>query len=1245
MRNLLSFTALVLLSIAAATGRAEPGSGEAAPKTPSAQSQAKAKGPCVLDAVPRGYRLHAYDDCGVAERQPHVQMKDSYLYTLPTEATKADLKSRSAVFNWKAVDMLYSDLDPTLSYVLAVTYPNDHVYKRVQSLWGNGVQLHEPFAIPKSAAVRLVLKVPQSLTKTGRLALQFRLHGEANVAVAIVELWANAPAEQTLRICDAFGIYPFVSGKVLDMTYEPVPGAAVKIFAQGQSNAFFDVKSGADGSFIIPKDELNKFPRKCGLRIAAAIDSRSETLELPASQLFEPIRYRPIPTEVGGLGEFQVSLNGTWKIHLEPAQDTRKKSLGAAVWKEMKVPGQWRQQEFDLPRNQTVAMAKEFSIPPEWAGRRIFLRFDAIHAGTHYWLNGEPLGYSENLFTPVEWEITQQAKIGEKNRLDLDMKVDTASEMLSVSSDYVFHNLGGIDRSVSIFALPTLHVRSLRVAIDLDRDYRDAELKLGVTLDNPSQSRVDGLSLEASLQGPDGKSVEHSVPEVKLDSIQPGESTREIVTQVKNPLKWNAEKPHLYKLTLSLKQNGELIERIERNVGFRKIEIRGSRFLVNGVAVKLCGAIHHEMDPLTCRADTGRLGEEDVRLYKTANLNYLRTSHYPPTSELIDAADKYGLYVEVEAPFCWVAPYDDLKYLREVLVPTSAMVDCYHSHPSVMLWSLANESTFIRSFEVSNQMVKKLDPTRPTTFNNPDPKRICDLANTHYPPMPYDEQEKDDPRPLLLGEYFFPVCHEQTDVRIDPGLREFYGFGHSDPDSAFGRQCAESFTKPFLKPCIPPGAWSHIVHSQRVMGAGICGAFDESFYFSDGTHAGYAWHHGYWGLMDAWRRPKPEWWAAKMIFSPVWFPTRHVEYSAGQAAVSLPVENRYSFTDLSETKLTWEIGLKRGELPVSVAPGKLGKVEIPIPQGTPEGTKLVLRATDAKGDLITATSIQLGRATEKPLPRPKAGAPQYQDDGKTVLIEGKGFALVFDKKSGDFNAADPRHRSPLMHFPSLHVTRYDFGDLAGPGAEPYAVFPDAKTRTVEEVSVQSRPEGLELRVRERFDRFAGATTWLIDNRGMGKVRYDYIYSGASMNTREAGVRFELKPACDSLAWRRWSEWEVFPEDSICRTAGHASALRTGKRGTDPEGVRPTWPWSQDQTELGTADFRGIKFNIYEAALKAADGSGLTVHANADAHVRCCLAENGVLLHALSRCPLGQVVIKKGDRLTGDFVIEMLKAEN
>ena len=133
-------------------------------------------------------------------------------------------------------------------------------------------------------------------------------------------------------------------------------------------------------------------------------------------------------------------------------------------------------------------------------------------------------------------------------------------------------------------------------------------------------------------------------------------------------------------------------------------------------------------------------------------------------------------------------------------------------------------------------MVKELDPTRPTTFNHDFAAsplaRVTDIANIHYPPMPYDDVLKDDPRPLYLGEYFFPVCHEQTDVAINPGLRELWGQGSAEPDSEFARACAPDFDKPPLKPGIKPGGWSGIVHSDRVIGGAIWAALDDAFYLS-----------------------------------------------------------------------------------------------------------------------------------------------------------------------------------------------------------------------------------------------------------------------------------------------------------------------------------------------------------------------------------------------------------------------------
>src|SRR6185437_1053158 len=135
---------------------------------------------------------------------------------------------------------------------------------------------------------------------------------------------------------------------------------------------------------------------------------------------------------------------------------------------------------------------------------------------------------------------------------------------------------------------------------------------------------------------------------------------------------------------IALKQNGKTLEQIERNIGFRTIEVKNRQLYVNGARVKLAGVCRHEIDPLTGRANTMRHAEEDVKLFKSANLNYVRTSHYPCTQEFLDAADRHGLYVESESPFCWVSSAEDLGDLKTMLTPVSAMVDYNHSHPSVI---------------------------------------------------------------------------------------------------------------------------------------------------------------------------------------------------------------------------------------------------------------------------------------------------------------------------------------------------------------------------------------------------------------------------------------------------------------------------------------------------------------------------------------------------------------------------------
>jgi beta-galactosidase len=1216
-----------------------------------------------IDAIPTGYHLYAYDDCGVVGRQPHIDLADCYNFTFATSDTDdADLKQRSAVFSYKEIRINYADLDPKLSYALALTYASDHVYKRVQSLWAGDTQLHPPIPLPSAKAIQVIVKVPESAVRDGKLALTIKIHGEVNATASIIELWSSGPPKNTLRMTSVAGTLGGLTGRVVDLKNDGVKDAQIKLFAAGKNELLATTTTAKDGTFNFDEKLWKTTAANTDFRIEASSGGEEMTATVPASELgFEPVRYRPMPVKTQGLEKNELDLNGPWKInpHLEPvegaADDVRKRALTDKGWSDFHVPGQWLQQGFDVAQDKPVAMAREFTIPQAWAGYRIILRFDAIHAGTNYLLNGKKLGYSENLFTPVEWDITDAALVGKVNRLDLEMTVATASERLSYSSGYAFHSLGGIDRAVRLYALPQVHIRDMRLLTDLDSSYKDGEVKLSTTLD--SHKQADLLALHFSLLGPDGKPAKLSTSSTDIGSVE-GSKAVDATIRVTNPLKWTAEKPNLYKLVIELRNGQDVIERVERSIGFRKIEIRDKQVYINGKRVKFAGACHHEFDPLTGRADAMHHAVEDVKLLKEANLNYLRTSHYPPTQELLDAADRLGVYVECEAPFCWVQATEDLSDLKPVLTATSAMIDYCHTHPSIIVWSMANESSFNKTFEFSDKLAKQLDPTRLTTFNNPDPNKICDIVNWHYPPMPFDEVGKDDPRPLFLGEYWFPVCHEQTDVSIDPGLRELWGHGHADPTSDWAKMCDASFNAPTLLPGERPGAWSHIAHSDRVIGGAIWAEIDEPFYFKDGKHVGYAWHHGFWGLIDAWRRPKPEWWLAKMIFSPVWFPVRQVAFAPGQDAVSVPVENRYSFTDLKELNFAWELGTKKGKASASVAPGATGQIKIPIPAGTAQGDKITLRVTNKDGDLINVLKIALGAQKHPALPQPTAGLPKTKSDGWTVQIEGKGFSVVLDQSAGEIAASDPRHKARMISFPMLHITRHDYGDLNGPKSAPYEILPDAKTHVLESCTTAEKGSALEIAIKDHYDHFAGSMIWLIDKNGVGKVSYDYTYTGGAtapalergavaprtgdnIDAREVGISALLHRDCDTLKWNRWSEWDVFPADSISRTEGTAKARRPANQPDVPEITPPTWPWALDQTELGTNDFRSVKFCIYDASLTAPDGSGVRVNANADAHFRACLDKDGVKMHILKNCPLGPLVIKSGDRLKGEFIVTLL----
>jgi alpha-L-arabinofuranosidase len=1160
-----------------------------------------------LAGVPAGYTLQCFDNSSVFGRQPPFTVcVDHY-------------------------DVVHEGLKEGVPYVLAVTYPRQPGYPWAQSVTAGSVVIHGPLELPDEGAHRYIFAVPPKAVSQGKLTLSFHRETGWSPVPSAIELWAPLPARDELRFTLMPDMAGMLGGKVENITYTPIGGALISI-KNVDTGTCIDTQTGSDGMFSVDVSAQVEEAKNGSFLVSA----RHAGMEATATARFDDLRddepvIRPIPSRLAGIEQGQVLLDGVWKIWQieQGGQAGRVKNARDFV-----VPGQWLQQGFGFSRDSAVGLERKFEVPADWAGKRIFLKFDAVHGGADYWLNGHKLGYSENLFTPIEFDVTDAVHIGGKNTLIMAVTVDTASELASFSSEYAFHNLGGIDRSARIYALPTVHLTDLSWTTDFDAQYRDAVLSLNMNIENTLQTLTPGLVCNVKVRELHSRKLVAS-QEQTLGDLPTGTSAHEMKLDVREPRQWSDENPNLYGVSVEIRKGGRLLERIERRVGFRTVAVREGRLLVNGRSVKLAGVNRHEIDPLTGRAATARHAKEDARLFKDANFNYIRTSHYPPTSEFLDACDELGLYVECEAPFCWARDghgQDDPSLGKRFLTPTAAMVRAHRNHPSIILWSIANESgsrphdkyELPVNFELMFKYFRWNDPSRLVVFNNEWARDGggCDLAVLHYPSWPPEDSVwlKEDTRPVLLDEYFPPLTWTLETLKRNPGLDVVNWSG--------GQNRAQSF-------------WSDICKSPRVVGGAIWAGIDESFLLPDGRTVGY----GPWGFIDVWRRPKSLWWDAKLIFSPVHITVRQVEWAPGQKSVEIPIENRYSFTDLNQLKVAWEVSGKRGVCRMDLAPGHEGRLVVKLPRSTREGDLLELRFYDRSSNIVTAHGVRLGREDVPVVPTPSAGCPQWNDDGKTISVVGNGVSFSLDKSSLEITG-----NTALLAFPRLFLTRFEEVNPFNPNGATYAELPDQATRTIREISVMPSADYLSIVVADAYTGYEGTVELRIDNAGQCQVSFDYGYTGEECNVGELGMQFFLSGQCDAIDWKRKPEWDVLPEDHIGRASGSALA-RVGNK-IDPVTGRPDGPWHLDANEFGTRDFRGTKYYIYDASVRAHDGQGLRVNSDGSVDVRACLAGKDVAVYMLQSEERGEKTLpwpwrpaprqmKSGARIVGEFSVCLL----
>ncbi|WHX50324.1 glycoside hydrolase family 2 TIM barrel-domain containing protein [Paenibacillus woosongensis] len=642
---------------------------------------------------------------------------------------------------------------------------------------------------------------------------------------------------------------------------------------------------------------------------------------------------------------YYMPLNGTWKFAFaetpeQRCQDFYKLDYDSSSWAELPVPSHWQFHGYDYPQytnvrypwaesepelqppfaptryNPVGSYIRTFTVPEAWQGQPVFLSFQGVESAFYVWVNGELVGYSEDTFTPAEFDITAYLAAGE-NKLAVEVYRWCDASWLE---DQDFWRLSGIFRDVYLYSAPAVHVSDFFVRAELDEHYADAQLQLDAKLTDYFEAKSK-CSLEMQLYDAEQKPV-WDVPCIATASFHEGsEQQLALSAPVRNPFKWSAETPHLYTLVLSVKDDaGRLLETVSCKVGFRTFELKDGLMKINGKRIVFKGVNRHEFSCDKGRAITKDEMIRDIELMKAYNINAVRTSHYPNQSLWYELCDEYGLYVidetNLETHGSWEYGQKELndrnvpasrpEWRANVLDRCNSMFQRDKNHPSVVIWSLGNESFGGDNFIAMHDFLKQADPTRLVhyegIFHYRASEAASDIESTMYiKPKEVEQYARNNPqKPYILCEY----------------------------SHAMGNSCGglHLYTELFDRYDILQGAfiWDWVDQAIRTRTP------DDTEYMAYGGDFGESPHDGNFcgnGLIFADRTVTPKLDEVKKCYQSVKFESVNLQLGR------IRVQNQYLFTDLREYALNWEVQLDG-------VPASNGTVELRLPPG--ESTEIVI---------------------------------------------------------------------------------------------------------------------------------------------------------------------------------------------------------------------------------------------------------------------------------------------------------------
>jgi len=793
-------------------------------------------------------------------------------------------------------------------------------------------------------------------------------------------------------------------------------------------------------------------------------------------------------------GDCSICLDGTWKFRWTPVPDERivefyQTDFNDKDWVGFPVPANWEVNGYGTPiyvsagypfkidpprvmgepkvdyttykeRNPVGQYRRSFQLPAGWEARgQTFLRFEGVMSAFYVWINGERVGYSQGSMEPSEFNITNYLHAGE-NQIALEVYRYSDGSYLE---DQDFWRFGGIHRSIHLLHTPDIRIRDYAVrTLPVSTDYQDFILQIDPQFSVYRGMTGKGTTLQGVLKDASGREIatlkgdvedildlEHKAG--RMNEWYPQRGPRKLgrmSATIKSPKRWTAETPYLYKLHLTLlTAEGEVIEQVEQSVGFRSVEIRNGQLLVNGAPVRFRGVNRHEHDPRTARVMSEERMLQDILLMKQANINAVRTSHYPNVSRWYELCDSLGLYVMDEADI-------EEHGLRGTLASTPdwhaafldravRMAERDKNHPSIVMWSMGNESGYGPNFAAISAWLHDFDPTRPVHYEGaqgaggePDPKTV-DVISRFYTRVKQEylnpgiaEGEDKERAENARWERLLEIAERTNDNR--PVMTSEYAHSMGNALGNFKEYWDEIYSNPrmlggFIWDWVDQGIYKTLPDGRIMVAYG--GDFGDkpnlkAFCFN--------------GLLMSDRETTPKYWEVKKVYSPV-----ELRVESG----GLRVTNRNHHTDLSQYRCLWTLSIDgkqkdQGEITLpEVAPGESEMIPLPV---SIAGKKASAKATSdlrftisfiLKRDALWAKAghevaweqfcIQEGALLSSKLEN--RGRLKVRADEEHLSISGSGFSIQWEKNAtGSLTSLTYHGKEMLAHpadFPLQPVTQ------------------------------------------------------------------------------------------------------------------------------------------------------------------------------------------------------------------------------